>query len=671
MRRALVISMGLAFSVFAAGLTQAPRAEEAPIVGRISYLDGELLRYVPEDDDWVLAVLDAPVGPHDIFCSGEGTKVEFSFPNDTIVRSGDAAQVEVVAMEEDLTHLRVTSGEVRFHNNGLEGVIRADTPWGYVVAPDGTSFDMYVGEQSVEVVALRGEVQFVHAKEGHEARYPVEAGSSLIADSESVEQGDGGVDPDWDRWNAERDDSIHRTSRVSSPYLPDGLQSEAHVLEENGRWERVPYQGVYRQMWRPTRVELGWSPFTCGRWTRWYDEHVWIPYEPFGHVTHHYGGWLVVNGTWYWVPPPRDTGIRLLRWHPGRVLWIHTPQHIGWVPLAPHEVWYGSRYWGPGTVVVSQVNIYNINIVLGGYANVGRPIIVNKQGFYSVKGRYNPVSDSERMLVVNQVRPAPVIDKEVLVNVPNEHHRHRFVDASPERRPHRTVVEQLRRQERRERVSDPRSLIQEVRKIDLGKAGKEGRVRTPVIVSKMVTPSEVDRPHILFKKKDLGSRPPAGPSRHEVPTLQRAPERTSQPPDVKTPAPIPIRPRQPSLGPKASTRGEPGPPQEGPPQWKGPRPDREQGKDKGIEKEDRPKERPGPDKPEIRRQPPREAERPQYQRPEPKGPHGPPHMPKPQVQPEPPRRAAPPQQKPPTEKGQQKRDKRKAQPQQEEQQQRQ
>lgn len=672
MKRPLVIMVGLGFLFLATGWAQGPRAEEVPIVGRISYLEGDLLRYVPEDEDWVLAVLDAPVGPQDIFYSGEGTKAEFSFPNDTLVRSGDATQVEVVAIEEDLSHFRVTSGEVRFQNNALEGVLLVDTSYGHVVAPGGTSLDIYVGEESVEVVALKGEVQFIHSKEGYETRYPVAAGSSsLLADSESVEQGDGGVDPDWERWNAERDQAVQRMSRVSSPYLPEGLQSEAHVLEESGRWERVPYQGGYQQMWRPTRVELGWSPFTCGRWTTWYNEHVWIPYEPFGHVTHHYGGWVVVNGTWYWIPPPRALGIRVVRWHPGRVLWIHTPQHIGWVPLAPHEVYYGSRYWGPGTMVVNQANIYNINIVLGGYANIARPIIVNKQGFYSVKGRYNPVSDSERMLIVNQVRPAPVIDRNVLVNVPNERDRHRFVDATPERRPHRTVVEQLRRREREEKVADPRRLIQDVQKISVGKGGKEGRVKTPAIVNKMVMPSEVEKPHVLFKKKELSGRPPGPPLKHEAPSGPRPSEKSTQMPDVKTPAPIPIRQRPPSVEPVPPTQGEPRPQHETQPQRRGPRPETEQGKDKGMEREDRPKERPAAEKPELQRQPPREAERPKYQRPEPKEPQTPSHTPRPQVQPEPPRKPASPQQKPAKEEGQQRKEKRKAQPQQEEQQQRQ
>ncbi|MGQ9655772.1 MAG: hypothetical protein ACUVXD_17060, partial [Thermodesulfobacteriota bacterium] len=63
MRRPLAVMLGFGFLLFAARWEKAPWAEEVLLVGRISHLEGDLLRYVPEDDDWVLAVSDAPVGP--------------------------------------------------------------------------------------------------------------------------------------------------------------------------------------------------------------------------------------------------------------------------------------------------------------------------------------------------------------------------------------------------------------------------------------------------------------------------------------------------------------------------------------------------------------------------------------------------------------------------------
>ena len=35
------------------------------LVGRIAYIEGQLLRYVPDEDDWVLTEADTPFGEYD------------------------------------------------------------------------------------------------------------------------------------------------------------------------------------------------------------------------------------------------------------------------------------------------------------------------------------------------------------------------------------------------------------------------------------------------------------------------------------------------------------------------------------------------------------------------------------------------------------------------------
>ncbi len=142
---------------------------------------------------------------------------------------------------------------------------------------------------------------------------------------------------------------------VSEKYLPAGLQDEAYVLEENGRWENVYYEGGYHYFWRPLYVGVGWTPFSCGRWVTWHGDHTWVPYEPFGYVTHHYGNWVYVRNHWYWGPPVSrvmvSAGLPLFNfgfsWYPGRVGWIYSSINIGWFPLAHYEIYYSHRYWGP------------------------------------------------------------------------------------------------------------------------------------------------------------------------------------------------------------------------------------------------------------------------------------------------------------------------------------
>jgi hypothetical protein len=51
----------------------------------------------------------------------------------------------------------------RNHSERSDTVIKARSPFGYVLADPGTVFDFYVGENSAEVVAVRGKVSPVHA----------------------------------------------------------------------------------------------------------------------------------------------------------------------------------------------------------------------------------------------------------------------------------------------------------------------------------------------------------------------------------------------------------------------------------------------------------------------------------------------------------------------------
>ena len=481
-------------------------SEEGMLVGRVAHVEGQLLIYAPEEEDWVLTVKDAPAGPGDIFHSGENSRAELVLPNDTLIRLDQSTEVELVALEDDLTQVGVTSGQARFFNNGQEAILRADTPFGYVLAPGASSFDLTVGDASMDVVALNGTVSFFQTSGGMATRYDVTAGSSsLLADSRNVDSGDGEVDPEWDRWNARRDAARRRMAAVSSAYLPEGLQPDAYVLEENGRWENVPYEGGNYVFWRPVGVVTGWSPFTCGRWTRWYREQVWIPYEPFGYITHHYGHWVVVNGIWYWVPPTAFVTTRRVFWHPGRVGWIYTDRYIGWVPLAPHEVYYGHRRWGPNSLVITQVNINILDIHSHRYANFGHSIIVNKSDLYAVKDRYRAVRDVDRTVVLKEARPAPVVDTAVLGNVASTGERHRFVQAEPEKKPHRSAIDQMKRLERAERVVETPALKRKAEHTKKGVA-MEGRVLPPSATTRLVSPSEVDKPQAQFRERELKPR---------------------------------------------------------------------------------------------------------------------------------------------------------------------
>ncbi len=558
---------------------QVKPGENPPLVGRISFIDGQLLRYVYAEKDWVATVKDAPFGTDDALYSNDTGKAEFKLPNGTWLRVGGDTQVQLLALRNDATEIDVASGTTRFYNKNRDAVIKATTPFGYVVARPGTAFDLYVGDGSVEVISLDGVVEF--AVEGG-AKYPIEAGgASILSDGKQVVEGDGTVDTAWDDWNLSREQLWTQRVQVkgeSVQFLPPALQSDAYDLDRNGRWERVYYQGEYRTLWRPVSVAPDWQPFTVGRWTVWREDNVWIPEEEYGYVTHHYGNWVYVDSyrAWYWAPPV-TVKVGYLGgcacWYPGRVAWIHTGIDIGWVPLAPAEIYYSHHHWGPGAVFAG-VNPAGIRIDLGGLAYLNRAVIVDQSHFYAVNNYTSVrITNISQTTIVNHYRAAPVVSNAVMANYSTM--RNRFVYntnmARIDAKPHQAVVARI---DQNRALAARQAGAVSARSIEHGMAGMKqaaplrgpqaAQVQKPQLSGKIVPESQANRPRseVKFEERVLksqtrspravqgrpagmpatgapavkGPRPPK-PPRQSVQAPQSRSERAVQPPrsSVKRP----------------------------------------------------------------------------------------------------------------------------------------
>jgi hypothetical protein len=508
--------------VGAAAMVQPSSAAEAPamVVGRVSHIEGDLLRYVPEEKDWVAVVRDTPFGSEDTLFSGRRGMAELIVPNGTWIRTGNNTQIQFITLDRDLTEVDVASGVARFYNKSSETVIKVTSPFGYVLAYSGTVFDFYVGDNSAEVVAVKGRVSFVHA--ATEAKYDVAVGSpSILADRQQVSSGEGTVDPDWNRWNKVREDFWAAKARKrgrSVQYLPPSLRNDSYVFEENGRWESVPYEGTERWFWRP-RVAVGWSPFTVGRWTDWYGDQTWIPAEPFGYVTHHYGNWVYLGNYWYWAPPVvsvqegspfPDVGYY---WYPGRVSWIHSGAYVGWVPLAPRETYYSYRHWGgPHEVVVTKSNFGQININPRNYAYANRAILVNQNDFYRVNNyRDIRVTNINRTALLNDYRAAPVVNNTVIKNFTTDRQRYNYTNVKVDEKPHNAVLNRIQQNETiiHEGRKEKASLLQErIKSIPEGKVNRDARIEAPRGTNYIVPSGEVNRPksEIKLQQKEIKGR---------------------------------------------------------------------------------------------------------------------------------------------------------------------
>lgn len=425
------------------------QGKDPVLVGRIAHTEGQILRYVPDSKDWVATVKDAPFGLDDALYSDAKARAEFIMPNGLWVRIGGSTQLQLIALKPDASEMDIASGVARFYNKSSDGLVKITTPFGYVLAEPGASLDLYVGDQSVEVIALAGGVDFVH--QANSSKYDVVPGSgSIIADARQVGSGDGTIDAEWDDWNASRDSLWTKRVQVkgeSVKYVPPEIQDDAYALEENGKWERVYYEGEYHEYWRPTTVDTTWRPYTVGRWTDWYGDQCWVPDEPFGYVTHHYGNWVVVDSRWYWAPPrPRVAvvagPVAVAAWYPGRVAWIGGGDEIGWVPLAPSEPYYSHRYWGPeATVVAAAVALPVLAITALAYHDY--PTVVHHRDFYAVNNYRSVTVNVNKTTIINNYHAAPVVNNTVFKNYDSAPNRHNFTTLGVTQKPHNEVVNRI------------------------------------------------------------------------------------------------------------------------------------------------------------------------------------------------------------------------------------
>ncbi len=340
------------------------------LIGRITHVEGELLTYSEDEEDWVETGSNTPVGAEDGFYTSEGARAELFFPNDTMLRMGELTEVEVLRIEEESTEVYIRTGIVRVYSHSLNTVVKVGTAMGYVEIPPQGIADFYVDDRSTEVVPIQEDMLFHKTVgAGEPETHQLRAGSnSLIFSVRHVETGMALADTLWNRWCLERDMTLREQATIRSAHLPSSLQVYSHELEPYGEWERMNYRGYTYWFWRPVHVSIGWTPFTRGCWNRWHQEYVWVSTEPWGWCTHHYGNWVNLHGAWWWTPyihmGVSFPGISLVNlnihfgplfkpfWHPGRVSWVSTTSHVGWIPLAPWETYYGYRKWGPRTVVV-------------------------------------------------------------------------------------------------------------------------------------------------------------------------------------------------------------------------------------------------------------------------------------------------------------------------------
>ena len=333
MRSRMLVAAGLT-----AGLvTSTALAEDGYRHGRVFLVEPGVTLQRATEVSAEEAQANLPFLPGDRVWTDASGRAEFQFPDGTVVRLDRRSKLDYSGHEEgqeERVVLRLWSGST-FLRVRARGSARfeVETPAGTVRALDRGMLrvDVDAGETRVSVYAGeavlddgRRQVRLA-AGERTFARWGAQA-------EEPRRFEPGGENDDFAQWDGLRE-SEERSAARSSEYLPDELDAYAGEFERNGQWQ---YESTVGYVWIP-RVEIGWQPYSNGRWAWTPYGYTWVPYERWGWAPSHYGRWgQSASFGWYWVPGRT--------WGPGWVSWAVGGGYVGWCPLGWRD--QPVRPWG-------------------------------------------------------------------------------------------------------------------------------------------------------------------------------------------------------------------------------------------------------------------------------------------------------------------------------------
>jgi hypothetical protein len=193
----------------------------------------------------------------------------------------------------------------------------------------------------VQVSVFNGAAKF----ESDRGAVDIASGQAAVISGEPLDVQLVAVSPsDFDQWAVDQD---HRQDLAKLPQAVPPAVTGYQDLAAYGSWSD---DSDYGQVWYPSDVPADWAPYRYGHWA-WVDPWgwTWIDDAPWGFAPFHYGRWIARDDRWAWVPadiPPQPVYAPALVSFVGGDGWGvdlaagAAIAAIGWVALAPHEVYH-------------------------------------------------------------------------------------------------------------------------------------------------------------------------------------------------------------------------------------------------------------------------------------------------------------------------------------------
>lgn len=358
--------------------------------GRIGDMQGEVLMFEEEQGEWAPAVRNRPFTSGDRIATEAGARVELRIGSTTL-RLGPVSELEVLRLDDERIRVQLHAGNLalRVRSRDKAEEIQVVTDEVRLQPLRSGHYRIDRNDDSTWAAAWRGSLRVEDREDG----FTIETGRRAELWREGgdrrLQRASVSIpDDEFGDWVAreDRQDERNASRRYVSPEM-----TGAEDLDRYGRWEQHPEYGA---LWTPIVVSAGWAPYRHGRWV-WVRPWgwTWVDEAPWGFAPFHYGRWVHYRGRWSWTP-----GSYVARpvYAPALVAWVGGANFnvsisiggpllpaVGWVPLAPREVFV--PYYRHTPVYVGRVN----------HAPPGRPLPQPRQSepiMYGNQGVPNAVT---------------------------------------------------------------------------------------------------------------------------------------------------------------------------------------------------------------------------------------------------------------------------------------
>jgi hypothetical protein len=322
--------------------------------GRLAVAEGAVSLQPAGVSDWNAVPVNQPLTAGDRLWTDTGSRAEIDL-GEARVRLDGRSSLAILDLSDRAIQLRLEAGSIdvavsevadldAFEIDAPNAAVSLLRPGEYRLSVDNAS--------STSVVVRAGQLQVESSGQQNVTLGTGQRG--LYGENGAYAVSQAGPPDEFDLWSQRRQERWAEDQAAAQYVSSDAVGYED--LNDYGQWQQQPDQGY---VWFPNQVADDWMPYGAGHWA-WIGPWgwSWIDDAPWGFAPFHYGRWGRFGRRWGWIPcPPHHRPV----YAPALVAWVGGPgvrgsaalgggPAVGWVPLAPGEVYVPAYRASPGYV---------------------------------------------------------------------------------------------------------------------------------------------------------------------------------------------------------------------------------------------------------------------------------------------------------------------------------